>query len=34
MSSYQRAKRIAVIRATLCAATLFILVTIVGPSLG
>lgn len=34
MTGYRRAKRIAVIRATLCAATLFILVTIVGPSLG
>jgi hypothetical protein len=34
MTRYQRAKRIAVIRAALCAATPFFFVTIVGPSLG
>lgn len=33
-TAYQRAKRAAVLRAVLCAASLFILVTVIGPSLG
>lgn len=33
-TAYQRAKRAAVLRAALCAAFLFILVTVIGPSIG
>lgn len=33
-TAYQRAKRAATLRAVLCAASLFILVTVIGPSIG